>query len=98
MGIPPAEIAFIHDADTDEQKQALFAKVRKGHVRILFGSTAKVGVGTNVQDRLVALHDVDCPWRPADLQQRAGRIVRFGNQNPEVDIYRYVTNGTFDVS
>jgi hypothetical protein len=95
-GIPSGEIAFIHDAASDAEKKALFANVRKGQVRVLFGSTAKMGSGTNVQDRLVALHDLDCPWRPADLEQRRGRIVRQGNKNAEVDIYRYVTESTFD--
>lgn len=95
-GIPEHEIAFIHDADTDVKKQELFKKVRSGQVRVLFGSTAKLGAGTNVQDRLIALHDVDCPWRPRDLEQRKGRIVRRGNLNPLVYIYRYVTENTFD--
>lgn len=95
-GIPEHEVAFIHDANTDARKKELFAKVRKGQVRVLFGSTFKMGAGTNVQDKLIAMHDLDCPWRPADLEQRAGRIVRFGNQNPEVFINRYVTEGTFD--
>lgn len=95
-GVPEDEIAFIHDANTETQKKELFAKVRSGKVRVLFGSTFKMGAGTNVQDRLVALHDLDCPWRPADLAQRAGRIVRQGNQNPEVNICRYVTESTFD--
>lgn len=95
-GIPEKEIVFIHDADTDAKKKELFAKVRKGQVRILFGSTAKMGAGTNVQDKLIAVHDLDCPWRPADLEQRRGRIVRQGNQNSEVHIYRYVTESTFD--
>lgn len=95
-GIPESEIAFIHDADTETRKKELFAKVRQGKVRILFGSTFKCGAGTNVQDRLVAIHDVDCPWRPADLEQRSGRIIRQGNQNDEVQIYRYATSGTFD--
>ena len=95
-GIPEEEIAFIHDAKTEQKKKELFAKVRGGEVRILVGSTAKMGAGTNVQDRLIALHDLDCPWRPSDLQQRLGRIVRQGNQNPEVEIFRYVTEGTFD--
>ncbi|MDR1664768.1 MAG: DEAD/DEAH box helicase family protein, partial [Clostridiales bacterium] len=95
-GVPEHEIAFIHDADTDERKKELFAKVRQGRVRILLGSTMKMGAGTNVQDRLVVSHDLDCPWRPADLEQRAGRIIRQGNNNPEVTIYRYATNGTFD--
>jgi len=95
-GIPEHEIAFIHDADTETRKKELFAKVRQGKVRILFGSTFKMGAGTNVQDRLIAIHDADCPWRPADLEQRAGRIVRQGNKNEEVQIYRYATSGTFD--
>lgn len=95
-GIPEEEIAFIHDANTEVKKKELFAKVRSGQVRILMGSTAKMGAGTNVQDRLVALHDLDCPWRPSDLAQRLGRIVRQGNRNAEVDIYRYVTENTFD--
>jgi len=95
-GIPEHEIAFIHDANTENQKKELFAKVRQGKVRVLFGSTFKLGAGTNIQDRLIAIHDADCPWRPADLAQRAGRIVRQGNMNPEVSIFRYATNGTFD--
>ncbi len=95
-GIPEEEIAFIHDANTEARKKELFAKVRAGQVRILMGSTQKMGAGTNVQDRLIALHDLDCPWRPSDLSQRLGRIVRQGNENPEVEIYRYVTEGTFD--
>ena len=95
-GVPEGEIAFIYDADTEKKKDELFAKVRSGEVRVLMGSTQKMGAGTNVQDRLIALHDLDCPWRPADLEQRAGRIIRQGNQNPEVNIYRYVTEGTFD--
>jgi len=95
-GIPENEIAFIHDANTEARKKELFAKVRQGKVRILFGSTFKMGAGTNVQDRLIALHDLDCPWRPSDLEQRAGRIVRQGNLNPEVYLYRYATEGTFD--
>jgi N12 class adenine-specific DNA methylase len=95
-GVPPEEIAFIHDADTEARKKELFAKVREGDVRVMFGSTAKMGAGTNVQDRLVHLHDLDCPWRPSDLEQRAGRIVRQGNRNPEVHVTRYVTEGTFD--
>ncbi|MCL2604138.1 MAG: DUF3849 domain-containing protein [Defluviitaleaceae bacterium] len=95
-GVPENEIAFIHDFNTEAQKKELFAKVRSGKVRVLFGSTAKCGSGTNVQDKLIALHDLDCPWRPADLAQRAGRIERQGNNNPEVDIFRYVTEGTFD--
>ena len=95
-GIPEEEIAFIHDANTDARKKELFAKVRSGQVRILMGSTPKMGAGTNVQDRLVALHDLDCTWRPCDLAQRLGRIVRQGNRNKKVDIFRYVTEGTFD--
>lgn len=96
QGMPAEQIAFIHEANTEVRKKELFAKVRAGQVRVLMGSTAKMGAGTNVQDRLVALHDLDCPWRPGDLEQRAGRIVRQGNQNKEVFIYRYVTEGTFD--
>ena len=96
QGIPREEVAFIHEANTEKRKSDLFAKVRSGQVRVLMGSTQKMGAGTNVQDRLIALHDLDCPWRPGDLEQRAGRIVRQGNQNPEVFIFRYVTEGTFD--
>ena len=96
QGIPEDEIAFIHDADSEVKKKALFAKVRAGQIRVLMGSTQKMGAGTNVQDRLIALHDLDCPWRPSDLQQRLGRIVRQGNENEEVEIFRYVTEGTFD--
>ena len=95
-GIPESEIRFIHEADTDVKKKELFQKTRKGEVRVLLGSTQKMGAGTNVQDRLIALHDVDCPWRPSDLEQRSGRIIRQGNQNKEVNIYRYVTEQTFD--
>ena len=95
-GVPEKEIAFIHDANTDAKKKELFGKVRSGQVRVLMGSTSKMGAGTNVQDRLIALHDLDCPWRPGDLEQRKGRIVRQGNQNQTVHIYRYVTEGTFD--
>ena len=95
-GIPPEEIAYIHEANTEVRKKELFSKVRSGQVRVLIGSTAKMGAGTNVQDRLIALHDLDCPWRPSDLAQRLGRIVRQGNQNPEVEIFRYVTENTFD--
>ena len=95
-GIPQEEIAFIHEANTEVRKKELFARVRSGQVRVLIGSTAKMGAGTNVQDRLIALHDLDCPWRPSDLAQRLGRIVRQGNQNPEVEIFRYVTENTFD--
>lgn len=95
-GVPESEIAFIHDAGTEEKKKALFAKVRAGEVRILFGSTQKMGAGTNVQDRLIAVHHLDVGWRPADMTQRNGRIVRQGNMNPKVYIYQYVTSGTFD--
>ncbi|EJP18899.1 SNF2 family N-terminal domain protein [Peptostreptococcaceae bacterium AS15] len=96
LGIPKDEIAFIHEANSDKQKDELFAKVRKGEIRILMGSTQKMGAGTNVQNKLIALHDLDVPWRPADLEQRSGRIVRQGNENEEVNIYRYVTENTFD--
>ena len=95
-GIPKEEIAFIHDADTEVRKKDLFAKVRSGKVRVLFGSTSKMGAGMNVQDRLIALHDLDAPWRPGDLEQRSGRIVRQGNRNKQVHIHRYVTESTFD--
>ena len=95
-GVPEEEIAFIHDANTEVKKKELFAKVRAGQVRVLMGSTQKMGAGTNVQDRLAALHDLDCPWRPGDLEQRKGRIVRQGNRNDTVHIYRYVTENTFD--
>ena len=95
-GVPESEVRFIHEADTDVKKKELFQKTRKGEVRVLLGSTQKMGAGTNVQDRLIALHDVDCPWRPSDLEQRSGRIIRQGNSNPDVDIYRYVTEQTFD--
>ncbi len=95
-GIPREQVAFIHEANTDARKKELFAKVRSGQVRVLMGSTFKMGAGMNVQDRLIALHDLDCPWRPGDLEQRSGRIIRQGNMNPEVHIYRYVTEGTFD--
>ena len=95
-GIPESEIKFIHEADTETKKQELFKKVRRGEVRILMGSTQKMGAGTNVQNKIIASHDLDCPWRPADLEQRAGRTVRQGNENPKVGIYRYVTEGTFD--
>ena len=96
MGVPREEIAFIHEADTEAKKKELFSKVRSGDVRILLGSTAKMGAGTNCQDRLIALHDLDAPWRPGDLEQRAGRIIRQGNMNPDVHIYRYVTEKSFD--
>ena len=96
QGMPADQIAFIHEANTEVRKKELFSKVRIGQVRVLLGSTAKMGAGTNVQDRLVALHDLDCPWRPGDLAQRKGRIERQGNQNPLVHVYRYVTEGTFD--
>lgn len=95
-GIPESEIAYIHNAKTDVKKKELFSKVREGKVRILIGSTGKMGAGTNVQERLIAIHDLDCPWRPSDLEQRAGRIIRQGNRNKDVYIYRYVTEGTFD--
>lgn len=95
-GIPPEEVAFIHDANTEVKKKELFSKVRRGAVRVLMGSTIKMGAGTNVQDRIIASHDLDCPWRPRDLEQRAGRTVRQGNRNKKVRIVRYVTEGTFD--
>lgn len=95
-GVPEGEVKFIHEADTEVKKKELFKKTRKGEVRVLLGSTQKMGAGTNVQDKLIALHDVDCPWRPSDLEQRSGRIIRQGNENPEVNIYRYVTEQTFD--
>ncbi len=95
-GVPAEQIAFIHEANTEVRKKELFSKVRTGQVRVLLGSTTKMGAGTNVQDRLVALHDLDCPWRPGDLAQRKGRIERQGNQNETVHVYRYVTEGTFD--
>ena len=95
-GIPAEEVKFIHEADTEAKKQDLFKKVRRGEVRVLMGSTFKMGAGTNCQDKLIALHDIDCPWRPSDLEQRSGRIIRQGNENEEVDIYRYVTEETFD--
>lgn len=96
LGVPENEIAFIHNAKSETQKKDLFGKVRSGQVRILLGSTQRMGAGTNCQQKLVALHHLDCPWRPSDLQQREGRIIRQGNENPEVDIYSYVTEGTFD--
>ena len=95
-GMAPEQVAFIHNANTDVQKKELFAKVRSGQVRVLIGSTSKMGAGTNCQDRLIALHDLDCPWRPRDLTQRKGRIERMFNKNPKVHVYRYVTTGTFD--
>ena len=96
LGIPAEEIAYVHNANTEVQKKELFGKVRSGQVRVLIGSTQKMGAGTNVQTRLIAMHHLDCPWRPSDLQQREGRIIRQGNNNPEVDIYTYVTEQTFD--
>lgn len=95
-GVPEQEIAFIHEAKTEGQKDRLFSKVRQGEIRFLIGSTTKMGAGTNVQDHLIALHHLDVPWRPSDIEQREGRIVRQGNKNPEVQIYRYVTSDTFD--
>ena len=95
-GVPEDEIAFIHDANTDQKKAELFAKVRSGQVRFLIGSTSKMGAGTNVQDRLIALHHLDVPWRPSDIEQQEGRILRQGNRNRKVKIFRYVTEGTFD--
>jgi len=95
-GIPAEQVRFIHEATTDAQKKELFAKVRSGEVRVLLGSTPKMGAGTNVQDRLIAIHNLDCPWRPSDLEQRQGRIERQGNLFPEVEVYRYVTEQTFD--
>ena len=95
-GIPESEIAFVHSAETESKKKELFGKVRSGQIRVLIGSTQKMGAGTNVQKKLIAEHHLDCPWRPADLQQREGRIIRQGNDNPEVDIYTYVTENTFD--
>jgi hypothetical protein len=96
LGVKPDEIAFIHDAKTDEQKEKMFAAVRRGDIRVILGSTMKMGAGTNCQSKLIALHHLDCPYRPADLQQREGRIVRQGNQNPEVRIYQYITKSSFD--
>ena len=95
-GVPEDEIAFIHDANTDQKKAELFAKVRSGQVRFLIGSTSKMGAGANVQDRLIALHHLDVPWRPSDIEQQEGRILRQGNRNRKVKIFRYVTEGTFD--
>lgn len=94
--VPPEEIAYIHDANTETKKKELFAKVRTGQVRVLMGSTQKMGAGTNVQDRLVAVHHLDVGWRPSDMTQRNGRIIRQGNRNKEVQVYNYVTEGTFD--
>ena len=96
MGIPKDQISYIHNAASESQKKELFGKVRNGEIRVLIGSTQKMGAGTNVQKKLIALHHVDCPWRPSDLQQREGRIIRQGNENPEVEIYTYVTENTFD--
>lgn len=96
MGVPEEEIAYIHHANTDTRKAELFSKVRSGQVRFLFGSTTKMGAGTNVQDRLIALHHLDVPWKPSDIEQQEGRILRQGNQNEKVQIFRYVTEGTFD--
>ena len=95
-GVPEQEVAFIHDAKNETQKKELFARVRTGQVRVLLGSTQKMGAGTNVQDRLVAVHHLDVGWRPADMTQRNGRIIRQGNRNPQVQVYQYVTEGTFD--
>ena len=95
-GVPQEEIKYIHEANTEARKMALFSQVRQGAVRILIGSTQKMGAGTNVQNKLVAIHDIDCPWRPSDLEQRSGRIIRQGNENDEVEIFRYVTEETFD--
>ena len=95
-GVPAEQVRFIHEANTDAQKKELFAKVRSGEVRVLLGSTQKMGAGTNVQDRLIAIHNLDCPWRPSDLEQRQGRLERQGNMFPEVEVYRYVTEQTFD--
>ena len=95
-GIPKNEIAFIHEAETDVKKKELFTKLRQGKVRILIGSTSKCGAGTNVQDKLIALHHLDCPWRPSDLEQREGRIIRQGNENKDVHVFRYMTESTFD--
>ncbi len=95
-GIPEDEISFIHEAKTDAQKEALFEKMRSGEKRIIIGSTNKLGVGTNIQDRVVAMHHIDCPWRPSDIEQRDGRGLRHGNINAEVGVYRYVTQNTFD--
>ncbi|MDR1537885.1 MAG: helicase C-terminal domain-containing protein [Clostridiales bacterium] len=96
LGVKPSEIAFIHDANTDEQKEQMFAAVRRGEIRVMLGSMQKMGAGTNEQKRLIALHHLDCPYRPSDLEQRDGRIVRQGNDNPEVRLYQYVTKNSFD--
>src|SRR5262249_36323325 len=95
-GIPPEQVAVIGEADSDAKKKALFDRVRSGQVRVLLGSTTKMGTGTNVQKRLIALHHLDAPWKPAEVEQREGRILRQGNDNPEIAIYRYVTEGSFD--
>ena len=95
-GITEEEIVFIHDAKNDKQREAMFEKMRHGTIRIMLGSTSKVGTGTNVQNKLIAAHHIDCPWRPADIAQRDGGIIRQGNENIEVQIYRYVTKSTFD--
>src|SRR5205814_6021998 len=96
LGVPGGDIAFIQDYESDASKLSLFRDLRSGKVRILFGSTQKMGAGTNVQERLIAIHHLDAPWRPADVEQREGRILRQGNSNPEVQIYRYVTEASFD--
>ena len=95
-GVQPDEIAYIHSAKTEKDKEELFSKVRSGEVRVLLGSTSKMGTGVNVQQKLIAVHDLDIPWRPADMEQRRGRLVRQGNENKHVHQYRYVTKGTFD--
>lgn len=95
-GVPEDEIAFIHDASTESKREKLFSMVRNGDIRILLGSTFKLGLGVNIQDRLIALHHIDVPWRPADMTQREGRIIRQGNMNSKVFIYRYITEGSFD--
>ena len=96
MGVPQEEIAFIHSAKTKEAKEKLFEKVRNGDVRIMIGSTSKMGAGTNVQNKLIASHDLDCPWKPRDMEQRRGRMVRQGNENKKVQLFRYVTKDPFD--
>ncbi|NSN29924.1 hypothetical protein HRE00_15005, partial [Enterococcus faecalis] len=95
-GIPAEEIAFIHDAKNEKQREEIFDAMREGEIRVLLGSTSKLGTGTNVQRKLIACHHVDCPWRPSDIEQRDGRIIRQGNENEEVEIYRYVTKGSLD--